>query len=573
MSALIKLFRSPAARPTARKSRLGVQALEGREVPATFTVTTFDDVVNPFDGKLSLREAITRANINPGADTIQLKTGVYHVSRTGADNTNVGGDFDVTGSLTIVGTGSSSSIIGAANSERLFDLFGKIDVKFKDLALVDGGNPSSNGGAVQALTANVTLDHVNAARNSGLRGGAINVETGNVTVLASRLGANAVSGQGGAIHVGTGKVFVDQSEIFSNSATVGGGIAVEHGKLTVARSDIHDNAANSGGGINTDGATVALSNTFVRNNVANGDGGGLRVFAAVTADGSQITGNTARTSGGGIAAIAANLIRSTVSDNHTLGFGGGISANAATLDHTVVSDNSADGDGGGLYILGGTARLTASTVHGNRAVTGGGGGIAATTAALVASTVDNNSSHLFGGGLSAVTATLTNSTISGNTTNTTGGGIHLERGGTILNSTIAFNHADGFGGGIENVGGVPVRVKNTIIAQNNAVHFGQDVLGLFDSLGHNLVQDPNSGNANTDFTDPFNLDILGVDPKLGALSDNGGPTRTHALLAGSLAIDHGSNSGAPTTDQRGVARPRDGDHNGSRIVDIGAFEL
>ncbi len=64
-----------------------------------------------------------------------------------------------------------------------------------------------------------------------------------------------------------------------------------------------------------------------------------------------------------------------------------------------------------------------------------------------------------------------------------------------------------------------------------------------------------------------------LDPKIDTtLRDNGGPTRTHALLAGSTAIDRGDNSGAPGTDQRGVARPRDGDGNGSKIVDIGAFE-
>jgi hypothetical protein len=63
-----------------------------------------------------------------------------------------------------------------------------------------------------------------------------------------------------------------------------------------------------------------------------------------------------------------------------------------------------------------------------------------------------------------------------------------------------------------------------------------------------------------------------IDPRLGALADNGGPTKTHALLAGSPAIDHGDNNDAPAIDQRGVARPRDGDGNGSRVVDIGAFE-
>src|SRR5947209_4552000 len=71
-----KLFRSPAARPSmGRKSRLGVEALESREVPATFAVTRFDDPFFHIPGELSLRQAISQANANPGPDIIQLKAG------------------------------------------------------------------------------------------------------------------------------------------------------------------------------------------------------------------------------------------------------------------------------------------------------------------------------------------------------------------------------------------------------------------------------------------------------------------------------------------------------------------
>jgi hypothetical protein len=63
-----------------------------------------------------------------------------------------------------------------------------------------------------------------------------------------------------------------------------------------------------------------------------------------------------------------------------------------------------------------------------------------------------------------------------------------------------------------------------------------------------------------------------VDAKLGALSDNGGPTQTHALLPGSPAIDHGDNAGCPDRDQRGYARPADGDGDTTAVCDIGAFE-
>ena len=64
-----------------------------------------------------------------------------------------------------------------------------------------------------------------------------------------------------------------------------------------------------------------------------------------------------------------------------------------------------------------------------------------------------------------------------------------------------------------------------------------------------------------------------IDPVLGALAKNGGPTKTYALLKGSLAIDAGDNNGAPDKDQRGVKRPRDGNGDGLSVVDIGAFEL
>src|SRR5439155_6274327 len=67
-------------------------------------------------------------------------------------------------------------------------------------------------------------------------------------------------------------------------------------------------------------------------------------------------------------------------------------------------------------------------------------------------------------------------------------------------------------------------------------------------------------------------DIENADPLLGPLQDNGGATQTHALLAGSPAIDAGDNNGCPGTDQRGIARPVDANSDGVAICDIGAFE-
>ena len=102
-------------------------------------------------------------------------------------------------------------------------------------------------------------------------------------------------------------------------------------------------------------------------------------------------------------------------------------------------------------------------------------------------------------------------------------------------------------------------VRNTIVALN-LVDFtgnGPDISGglPFTSQGHNLIGDGTGGGG---FTNGVNGDIVGtdvnpIDPKLGPLQNNGGPTKTLALLAGSLAIDHGDNVNLPPADQRGRA--------------------
>src|SRR5262245_13082270 len=82
--------------PRPRTSTLRVECLENREVPATFNVTTTLDLLDPADGKRSLREAITLANKNAGADVIVLPAGVFNITRAGtSENANIMGDFDI----------------------------------------------------------------------------------------------------------------------------------------------------------------------------------------------------------------------------------------------------------------------------------------------------------------------------------------------------------------------------------------------------------------------------------------------------------------------------------------------
>jgi hypothetical protein len=109
-----------------------------------------------------------------------------------------------------------------------------------------------------------------------------------------------------------------------------------------------------------------------------------------------------------------------------------------------------------------------------------------------------------------------------------------------------------------------VTLTNTVVARNTATS-NPDAEGGFNSEGNNLIGDSTGA---TGFVDS---DLLNTNPLLGPLQDNGGPTKTHALLPGSPAVDAGKNTACTLTDQRGVLRT-DGDKNGTVICDMGAFE-
>ena len=260
--------------------------------------------------------------------------------------------------------------------------------------------------------------------------------------------------------------------------------------------------------------------------------------------------------------------------------GGGILNNGGTLTITssTLSGNSAGNDGGGISNEGGTLTITSSTLSGNTASQGGAIFNDEGTLTITSSTISDNSARAGGGvvsdtDLSGVTTTITNSTISGNSATVRGGGFFNFDGLSVIeHSTITNNTAPtGTGSGAASFGSALTRteVLSTIISANPGtdVDAGQPN-NTFVSKGYNLI---GTGNA----TGAFNQtgDQTGVtDPKLGALSNNGGPTQTHALLSGSPAINaipQGAN-GCGTTfteDQRGVSRPQ------GSACDIGSFEL
>ena len=219
--------------------------------------------------------------------------------------------------------------------------------------------------------------------------------------------------------------------------------------------------------------------------------------------------------------------------------GGGIT-NAGTLMLTssTVSDNTAVYGGGAQNV--GTLVLTNSTVSGNRAErtaanSGGGGGIA-----------------------NAGTLTLLNSTVAGNLA-FAGGGIWNGLGTLeLINSTVADNFAD-FGGAIS------IYDEGTVTLTNSLVD-GDCVGGAADVSGGGNLESPGDTCGFDQPTDQAN--VSAEDLRLGPLQDNGGPTMTHALLPGSVAIDVIAEAMCEVeTDQRGEPRP------GGTMCDVGAFEV
>ena len=317
----------------------------------------------------------------------------------------------------------------------------------------------------------------------------------------------------------------------------------------------------------------------------NGPGANLLTVQRSTATGTPnfrifnvSSGITAAISGLTISGGRSNLSGAGVSNGGTL-----------TLAKVTITNNTAElgvGHGGGVSNTG-DLTLTHSTVTGNTGGVGGGGISNSNFITILNSTIVGNlaGSTGPGGGLynSGGIATVTNSTFSANTTNTNGGGVFNTGGTVILTNTTVTNNAatNGTCGGV--VASSGTSIKNTIIANN----LSSDVFGTIESQDYNLIENT----AGATFTGTTTHNITGVDPLVGPLANNGGPTLVHALLPGSPAINAGSNANLPadifdldgdsnTTeplpfDQRGTGfnRTADGNGEGTATVDIGAFEV
>jgi len=392
---------------------------------------------------------------------------------------------------------------------------------------------------------------------------------------------NTNEGGGGIYNVGT--LTVTSSTIEHNSADQGGGIA-NVGTLTVTNSTIEHNSAFAGGGIYNVG-TLAVTNSTIEFNTVTGGNGGGGIFnvGTLTVTGSIIESNSAGGFGGG----------------GIFNYGNGYVSGTLTVTNSTIESNTATEDGGGI-LNAGTVTVFESTIAGNSAVEGSGINTDGGTLRVNGSTIANNRQALDGGGIqiSGGTVLLVNSTLADNSASRFGGGIAILNGGRpsngasllAVNCTVAYNSVSyaGAGGGLYVDTGATTTLENTIVADNFVpLHINPLIIiigPINNSSANDIVLAAGANNVSGFYnligsggsgglTNGIGRNQVGVNPRLGPLANNGGPTQTMALLAGSPAIDAGSIFLAAyaglTTDQRGTGFPRT--HN--LTVDIGAFEV
>jgi len=479
-----------------------------------------------------------------------------------------------------------------------------------------GGNP---GGGIASIDGSLTITggliwqnttgnggdgtDIGFSGGDGGWGGGIYISGGTANLTGVTIQENT-TGYGGA----------GASGQYGGGGGHGGGIAVNSGNLTLTGSSVLNNMTGKGGaGSNVSGWG------------AGGAGGGIFIVAgSPSMDNTTISGNSTGNGGpgghggygGGIycAMIPFSATNLTLANNHTGsgaaggttggdgGWGGGlyaygcsVSINGGTIQGNYTGSGGSGtttggsgGYGGGIaHESSGSDSLTNLTISGNSAGNGGsatfagsggkGGGIWAGSPSLTRCTVSGNIAGNAGSGswgydgsgggiYSLGEVYVTNSTISGNSTGTgnsngDGGGVYAGGGTYLRSSTVTNNTASRSGGGVNGA-----TARNSILA-NNSAPSNPDCGGLY-SEGYNLVKDTSGCYIGGDTIG----NIIGVDPLLGSLANNGGPTLTHALGSSSQAIDSANpatpgsgGNGCPATDQRGTSRS-------DLRCDMGAFE-
>ena len=547
---------------------------------------------------------ITGGNANGAADNQKRGGGIYNVSGspslanlTISDNSaerHGGGVYNESGSPSLKDmtvSGNSANQWGGG----FYNISGSPSLK--DVK-VSGNSAGHNGGGIFNFSGNPSLQDVTVSENEAkFSGGGFYNNGGDSSLDNVTISDNVAKQQhGGGFYNAAGNPSLVDVVISGNTADYGGGICNASGNPSLDNVTIGDNSANyDGGGIYIPFGSPSLDNVTISDNKANYGGGMFTKNCNPTLIDVTIRENSATFNGGGIYNESHNLnLRDVIiSDNNAYNGGGiynhkanpslsglTISGNSATyngggffnyygspsLRDVTISNNEAKHHGGGLSNYGGSTRLMDVTIRDNEAINGGGIYNYNSSPSLENVTIAGNLAEQQGGGMfnSSGDPSLVNVTISANKAiQINGGGIYINSGSpSLINVTISGNEAEtGNGGGIYNESVSPTVINGILWANTpDQIYNDEGTITVTYSVIQGASVYPGEGNLNTD-------------PKLKSLADNGGLTLTHALAAGSSAIDRGNNVVCPETDQRGIPRPIDGDGDGMAVCDMGAYEF
>ncbi len=417
----------------------------------------------------------------------------------------------------VVLDGGGNLTVDANRRHRVFSVLEGVTAELIGVTVANGNETEEHGGGIRnegTLTlTNSTVAGSSAGRESGCR-------TDDPALLCS---------EGGGIW-NAGTLTLMDSTVSGNSAPFGGGIANRRGSLTLIDTNVLGNSADG-----CRGAAAVLCS----------GGGGIWNSATLTMLDSAVSGSTANWGAGIYNRGVHTQTTSTVSGN-TAGFDGGglLNFETLTLIDSTVADNIAGQSGGGIANEDGMLAVTSSTLSDNSAASAGGG--------------------VFNPGGAA--AELMNTTLSTNTADTWGGGIYTGGELLLVSGTVAGNDAP-TGSAIYDPGSPAAGLRSIA----STLIEGDCGGSPFDSDGYNIESPGNTCGFSQETDRPGEGQL-----SLGPLEDNGGRTKTHALLENSVAIDRipeadcidGAGESL-STDQRGEPRPA----GASSRCDVGAFEV
>ena len=487
---------------------------------ATIAVTTTADVVNK-DKLISLREALTSANLAKGSTTIVLSAATYELDLCGpSDDTNATGDLDYTSTHALTIDGDGATIVQTCANQRVLHLTNSAAVTVQD-ATISGGDVSAGAGILYRGT--LLLDGVTVAENDATVGGyAVAYQPGltvnHLQLVDTTVGPNIGTG----LNVGNATVTLTDSMLYANTAR---GAYLVDAALTVTGTVVTQNGRD---GLMTtgvgDGLVTVTSSTF-----SNNDGAGLLCSAcgSLTVTGSVISGNHPQ-AGYVAGGVVVYLQQDDADDQPTI-----------SIVDTTISGNTRNGPGGGLSVL--------SLVLSNNPPPA--------QTVITRSTISSNGnaplSNAVGGGVYVATGDLRldNSTVTGNVGRGGGGGLYAVDDIHLRHATVYGNFGPA---STDLAAGDDLYAFGSIVALGTAGYDECDVGGSTVSTGYNVGGDGSCGFAGVgDQNAVGNVHLL-------SLTNNGGPTKTILPAAASAAVGAvpAAQCTVLTTDQRGVARPQ-----------------